>query len=96
MASRARWKLLQTPELLVPDPLVEVRRLESIRVDPGAVATSCCSLGLKPPNETAAPTLASNFFVHPEHAEIEPAIVSISIGAAENPSVSTATPRAVP
>jgi hypothetical protein len=53
------------------------------------MTTSGNSLGLKEFNQTAAPPLAANLFVHPERAEVEPAVVGISVGATEHTSALT-------
>ena len=47
------------------------------------MTTSGNSLGLKEFNQTAAPPFASNLFVYPKCAEVEPAVVGIPAGATE-------------
>ena len=87
VARRARWKFLESPKLLVTNPLVKGRRLESVRVYPDCAASSGNSLCLEEFNQATAPTLATNFFVYPECAEIEPAVVGVAVGAAEDSPV---------
>jgi hypothetical protein len=48
------------------------------------MTASCNSLRLKEFDQTAAPPLAPNLFVHPQGAEIKPAVVRVAVGATEN------------
>jgi hypothetical protein len=48
------------------------------------MTTSCSPLCLKEFNQTATPPLAPNLFVHPEGAEVQPAVVRVSVGTTEN------------
>jgi hypothetical protein len=89
VARRAGRKALEPPEFLVPDAFVEVRCLESVRVDPRPPAAACGAFGLKSLNETGAPPLATQVFRHPQRAEIEPAVVRISVRATEHSSSPT-------
>ena len=63
--------------------------MESIGINPGSTTTAGNSLGLKESNQPATPPFASNLFVHPKRSEVEPAEVSVSVGATEHTSTLT-------